>query len=160
MNGTRVHVAPVHARGAAGAGDGPPWVDLAATSAAAGRARAWTRAVLAEWNLRRLAEDAELVVSELVTNAVQAGSQAGTSDPVRVCMAAIGTQLLIQVRDSCPGFPVRRNSGAGDEAGRGLMIVDQVAAEVGWYRVPASRGKVVWCLLTVDPAPGKQMGAW
>jgi anti-sigma regulatory factor (Ser/Thr protein kinase) len=160
MDGTRADAAAGRLRATLDAGDGSPWLDLASTPVAAGQARAWTRAMLAAWNLGHLADDAELVVSELVTNAVRASSAAGSKDPVRVCVTAIGTRLLIQVRDSCPVFPVRKRSDITDEDGRGLMIVDHVAAEVGCHRTPGMPGKVVWCLIAEDAAPGTWMDGW
>jgi len=132
--------------------DGPPWLDLAISAQSPGRARAWARAVLAAWGLGHLTDDAELAVSELVTNAVQASSRAGVREPVRVCLASIGAQLLIQVRDGCLAFPVLRHPNLTDEAGRGLMIVDLIAAEAGCHRTPGKPGKVVWCLITGDRA--------
>ncbi|WP_300609405.1 ATP-binding protein [Trebonia sp.] len=127
-------------------------------AASAGLARAWARAVLAAWDLGHLAGDAELAVSELVTNAVQASSSADSPDPVRLCLTSIGTQLLVQVRDGCPAFPVHTHSGVTDEAGRGLLIIDHVAIQAGCYRTPRMPGKVVWCLIAGDPVPGNRIG--
>jgi anti-sigma regulatory factor (Ser/Thr protein kinase) len=152
MTGPRVHDAPGHPRTAADTWDAPPWLDLPPAAASPGQARAWTRAVLAAWGLGHLTEDAELAVSELVTNAVQASARAGVREPVRVCLASIGTQLLIQVRDGCLAFPVLTHPSLTDEAGRGLMIVDQVAAQAGCHRTPGKPGKVVWCLISGSPA--------
>jgi anti-sigma regulatory factor (Ser/Thr protein kinase) len=146
MTGIYVSAAPA-SRVAIDTGAGPPWLDLAPETASPGRARAWTRAVLAAPDLRHFAEDAELVVSELVANAVQASSSAGVADPVRVCLTTIGTQLLVRVQDGCPAFPVRRHPCATREAGRGLMIVEHIATEIGCHPTPGTPGKVVWCLI-------------
>jgi anti-sigma regulatory factor (Ser/Thr protein kinase) len=157
MTGIRVSAAAA-SWAAVDTGAGPPWLDLVPETASPGRARAWTRAVLAAPDLSHFAGDAELVVSELVANAVQASPSAGVSDPVRVCLTTIGTQLLVQVRDGCPAFPVRRHPGVTGEAGRGLMIVEHIAAEIGCHPTPGSPGKVVWCLIAGDPARGDQTG--
>lgn len=149
MTGSSVSAAPASGV-AADTGTGSPWLDLVPEAPSASRARAWTRAVLAAWGLGHFAGDAELVVSELVTNAVQASSSAGVLDPVRVCLTTIGTQLLVQVRDGCPAFPVRGYAGVSAEAGRGLMIVGHIAAEIGCHRTPGMPGKVVWCLIAGD----------
>jgi len=155
MTGICVSAAPA-SEVAVDTGGGPPWLDLVPETASPGRARAWTRAVLVASDLRHLAGDAELVVSELVANAVQASSSAGALDPVRVCLTPVGTQLLVQVRDACPAFPVRRHPGVTDEAGRGLMIVEHIAAEIGCHPTPGMPGKVVWCLIAGDPAHGNR----
>jgi len=66
-----------HAEGAAGAGSNAGWplsahLPLGALPTAVPCARGYTRAILDEWNLADLADAAELIVSELVTNSVQA----------------------------------------------------------------------------------------
>jgi anti-sigma regulatory factor (Ser/Thr protein kinase) len=150
MTGTRPDTAPTWPRTAGDVWDGPPWLDLVPAAASAGRARMWTRAVLAALELGQLADEAELITSELVTNAMRASSSAGINEPVRICLAAIGAHLLIQVRDSCPASPVRRSADPADEAGRGMTIVGELSAEVGCHPTPAGPGKVVWCLVTGD----------
>jgi anti-sigma regulatory factor (Ser/Thr protein kinase) len=112
----------------------------------------WTRAMLAALEFRHLIDEAELVVSELVTNAVQASCSAGIERPVRVCLTPLGRRLLIRVRDGCPAFPVRKSPDDADEAGRGMLIVGQLSAEVGCYPTPGTPGKFVWCLVAGDSA--------
>jgi len=148
MTSTRFGTSSAGPRTPGDVSGGPPWLDLQPDAATPRRAREWTRTLLAAWDLSHLADDAELAVSELVTNAVQASSAAGVREPVRVCVATIGTHLLVQVRDYCPAFPVHRSPDDTEEAGRGMMIVGQISTEVGWYPTPSAPGKVVWCLVT------------
>jgi serine/threonine-protein kinase RsbW len=90
-------------------------------------------------------DDVALVVSELVTNAVQAGSGAVT--------VAIGVQqgeVKVEVTDSVPGWPTRQPGGQDACHGRGLAILQAVTSDWGVDRVPC--GKSVWALMNV-PAP-------
>jgi anti-sigma regulatory factor (Ser/Thr protein kinase) len=128
---------------------------LGALPGAAPCARLHARAVLAEWGLDDLAEAAELIVSELVTNAVQASTGPdgrprydGAGMPVVVLrLASDGFKLLIEVWDSIPGTPATAYPGAEDEGGRGLMLVEAMCQRWNWQTVAAWPGKVVWAEL-------------
>ncbi|SNX64994.1 serine phosphatase RsbU (regulator of sigma subunit) [Streptomyces sp. TLI_55] len=102
-----------------------------------GRARATVREQLHEWGLARLADTTELMVSELVTNAVRHSH----SRPVELRLVR-GETLLCEVDDDDHELPTLRNAGADDEFGRGLRIVSTLAREWGASRTNA--GKTVW----------------
>jgi anti-sigma regulatory factor (Ser/Thr protein kinase) len=118
-------------------------------------ARLHARAVLAEWDLDDLAEAAELIVSELVTNAVRASTASngrprydGLQMPVVVLrMASDRIRLLIEVWDGIPGSPAAAHPGPDDESGRGLMLVAAQCDRWSWQTVPGWPGKVVWAEL-------------
>jgi anti-sigma regulatory factor (Ser/Thr protein kinase) len=118
-------------------------------------ARLHARAVLTEWGLTDLAEAAELIVSELVTNAVRASTGKdgrprydGASMPVVVLrMASDRIRLLIEVWDAIPGAPAAAHPGPEDEGGRGLMLVEAMCDRWRWQTVPNWPGKVVWAEL-------------
>ena len=97
------------------------------------------------YGLPGLAEPAELVVSELVTNAVQHGR-----GPLafRVAWFAVRARLRLTVWDDGPGLAPLRPSRPADDApsGRGLLIVAAVAADWGQYPMPGS-GKALWAEL-------------
>jgi len=120
-------------------------------------ARMHTRAVLAEWGLNDLAEAAELIVSELVTNAVRASTGPdghprydGAGLPVVVVrLGTDHTRVLIEVWDVIAGAPVAEQAGPDDESGRGLVLVDAVCERWSWQSVPGWPGKVVWAELRV-----------
>jgi len=105
--------------------------------------------VVAEWGLRELADTVELVVSELVTNAVRASQRSrgrGAVIPVvRLWLASDGHGVLIGVWDSSSQAPVRHDAGPDQESGRGLLIVESSSRDWGSYRTPD--GKVVWALI-------------
>jgi hypothetical protein len=95
-----------------------------------------------------LVDNAELCVSELVTNAVL---HAGTDIEVRVEPAADTCRL--EVRDANPVPPLRHHHTEGATTGRGLEMVSGVAR--AWGISPLDRGgKAVWCEVTADP-PGE-----
>lgn len=111
----------------------------AATSPA--QARQFLRAELETWlDGRTEVEDASLVSSELVTNAVRYGSD-GLTFELRVHR----DELELRVTDSNPTLPRRRRAGPDATDGRGLGIVDAVCASCGVE--PHPPGKTVWCRL-------------
>ncbi|WP_169982655.1 ATP-binding protein [Microbispora sp. H10836] len=132
------------------------------------RARAFVRCQLRGWELAHLAETAELVVSELVTNAVRA-TDAVVSPPVassmfpvalrtvalRVRVASGRRSLFIEVWDVSDREPVPRGDVEGElgEGGRGLALVGGLARNWGHYPAP-DRGKIVWCELAIVPVEG------
>lgn len=123
-------------------------LDLGALPTAPGRARAWTRRILREWQLTRLSDPAELVVSELSTNALLAS---GPLDRpfIRLTLTRGHGELGISVRDYCPGAPEPANVGDEDENGRGLRLVEAMSARSGWYPLAdGAPGKVVWAAVS------------
>ena len=123
-------------------------LDLGAVLTAPGCARAWTREILWEWGAAELAEAAELVASELVTNSVNACAGLDLA-AIRLVLTLDQGELAILVRDSHPGVPLTVQPGAGDESGRGLLIVEQLSDRCGWYPLhDPEHAKVTWAVLT------------
>lgn len=114
---------------------------LGLAPAEVGRARAAVREQLHTWGLARLADSAELMVSELVTNAVRHSH----GRPVQLRLVR-GATLLCEVDDDDHTLPTLLNAGPDDEAGRGLRVVSTLAREWGTSRTTA--GKTVWFELT------------
>jgi len=114
---------------------------LPAELTSAGQARMLIRRPLRRWGLAELIPAAELLVSELVTNAV------------RYAQGKIGLRLVhegglvCEVLDDSAALPRLRHPGYEDERGRGLQIISQVAQRWGTRRTCS--GKVVWCELPV-----------
>jgi anti-sigma regulatory factor (Ser/Thr protein kinase) len=94
----------------------------------------------AELAAAELLENAALIVSELVTNAVRAGSGRTQLD-----VAVDERQMRIAVVDDAPGVPTIFEPNARDDHGRGLHIVAAVASQWGVRRVGNS--KEVWAVL-------------
>lgn len=132
-------------------------LELAALTAAPACARGHVRAVLYEWGETGRKDNAELMVSELVTNAVRAYERVGVRADVpvvRIWLACDGVRLVIQVWDGIDDMPVRRDAGPDQESGRGLMLVESLSQDWGAYRT--ANGKVVWVALTRDHRKGQQ----
>lgn len=125
-------------------------VDLAPSLGAVGLARLHVRRALHGWGLDELEEDAAQVVSEVTANAIEAHAREGLSEPVRLTLVAGLRTLLIVVRDASPSLPSSPSPagcpGLDDESGRGLFLVDALAA--AWdTKVLPSGGKAVRVLL-------------
>lgn len=130
-------------------------LELAALPTAPGCARDHVRAVTHGWGLSGLADTAELVVSELVTNAVQAYARMTTrADQTTVPVIGLWITsdliaLTIHVWDASPEMPVFRDTAPDEENGRGLMLVDGLSKEHGVYH--KANGKVIWAMITANP---------
>jgi anti-sigma regulatory factor (Ser/Thr protein kinase) len=131
-------------------------LELAAQTTAPGVVRGHVRAVACEWGLSDLADTAELLASELATNAVLALQELPSradraSVPVlRLWLTSDGIALVIHVWDAHPGMPVLRESATDEENGRGLMLVAALGKDWGAYR-KLEGGKVVWVMIAADP---------
>ncbi len=109
-------------------------------------ARSHAAAVLAEWGLTRWIDDAALVVSELVTNAVAAAAAMIDTEPILLRLFVIRGRLLIEAWDCSPTFPEPQTPTADEETGRGLMIV-QALSEAYGFELSADGRKVTWARL-------------
>jgi anti-sigma regulatory factor (Ser/Thr protein kinase) len=128
-------------------------LELGAISSAVPSARLHARLVLWEWGLSAdKAQAAELVVSELVTNALEHGS-AGIPATVRIWLSSDGGSVAINVWDASPQPPVPKNAGADADSGRGLMIV--AALSTDWGYSAANPGKVVWAVIDAKEGAGQ-----
>ncbi|MFH9962756.1 SpoIIE family protein phosphatase [Streptomyces mirabilis] len=101
-----------------------------------GRAREYARTQLTAWDLEPLVDTAELLVSELVTNALRYGE-----GEIRLRLLLDRT-LVCEVWDAGLVQPRRRRARDTDEGGRGLQLVGLLSASWGSRRTP--RGKTVW----------------
>ncbi|MER5529622.1 SpoIIE family protein phosphatase [Streptomyces sp. NPDC002677] len=112
-----------------------------------GRAREYARGQLITWGLEPLVDTTELLVSELVTNALRYGE-----GEIRLRLLLDRT-LVCEVWDSGLVQPRRRRARDTDEGGRGLQLVGLLSAAWGSRRTP--RGKTVWFEL---PLPDGETG--
>lgn len=126
------------------------YLKLGAFTGAVPCARLHARLIAHEWNLGELAETAELLVSELITNAVNTSQAIQQDYPVRLWLLSDKTRMLVLVWDGNPAGPVLRNVSDDAEGGRGLVLVDALSSQWSWYAHPQLGGKVVWCEITPD----------
>ncbi|MGI5517700.1 SpoIIE family protein phosphatase [Streptomyces sp. CA-106131] len=104
------------------------------------RTRQFLCGCLDGWHLAPLSDSAEVLASEVVTNALVHGD----SD-VDVCLRRYADHLRVEVRDSDPHPAMLVDLGSDEdkaEGGRGLLIVSALASS--WGNSPSGRGKTVW----------------
>jgi serine/threonine-protein kinase RsbW len=131
------------------------YAELAGTPHAARQARDLVRDVLGDGH--PYGRDAELIASELVTNAV-AHTRSGHPGGTVTFAIAARTQpdeVRILVRDDGgPGAPATPAADPDREYGRGLAIVSALATEWGSHAGPT--GRATWCRLSADRTPHRE----
>lgn len=132
------------------------YLELGAYPGAVPSARLHAKALLWEWGLT-YGDAVELVVSEIVTNAVQASGQLPLPGVVRLWLLSDRERVLVLVWDASARHPVPAGEGTDElgEGGRGLMLVGAMSERWSWYPDPETGGKVVWALC----APSAERGA-
>ena len=127
------------------------FLELGVLSGAVPCARLHARQVLWEWALTEVSDNTELLVSEIVTNAVAASQNTGQIGVVRLWLLSDGALVLILVWDPSLHPPVRVSADEQAESGRGLLLVDAISLKWGWYfPLNGARGKATWALLRAD----------
>ena len=124
---------------------------------AAKAAREFSARVLRGWDVPVLADDAAVIVSELVSNAIRHGvggrnSSGAAYDRIELILWRRSGQIICAVTDPGTGTPALANPDPLAEQGRGLHVVEALAATWGWTRLGDCR-KAVWAAL---PAPGAE----
>ncbi|MEU6911729.1 SpoIIE family protein phosphatase [Streptomyces olindensis] len=118
--------------------------ELSADPALVGEVRASAMRRLADWGLDETAFAAELILSELITNAMRHGA-----GPIRVRLL-YGRTLICEVSDASNTAPHLRRAASTDEGGRGLFLVAQLSQSWGTRYLP--EGKVIWAECGLDAA--------
>lgn len=135
---------------------------FAALLTAVGCARLFVKYTLQNWNIgHKHIETAELLASELVTNAVKS---TGIIEPhpayttlnnlalVHVRLLLLHRSVVLEVWDTDPKPPVMQEQMLDAEGGRGLFLVESMSRRWNYYH-PKSGGKVVWCEIDTLPWP-------
>ncbi len=134
------------------------YLELGALPSAVPSARLHARFIVAEWGLESIADTVELIVSELVTNAVKASQELEHLPPVWLGLSGDDHQVLVAVWDGNEEpiqTPAVNDEGLPDldaESGRGLLLVDSLSTDWGVYWPEDSHGKVVWSVITAPSA--------
>ncbi|MFJ8593960.1 SpoIIE family protein phosphatase [Streptomyces sp. NPDC093598] len=118
--------------------------ELSADPALVGEVRASAMRRLSDWGLDETAFAAELILSELITNAIRHGA-----GPIRVRLLYDRT-LICEVSDASNTAPHLRRAASTDEGGRGLFLVAQLSQSWGTRYLP--EGKVIWAECGLDAA--------
>lgn len=119
--------------------------DLAPDGSAARQARHLVRDQLARWDLSHMTDTIELVVSELVGNALRYGSGPGRLRLMR------HERLEVEVSDVGPDLPQIQRASLNDEGGRGLQLINMLCRRWGSCRTPT--GKIVWAEQDIPSSP-------
>ena len=124
-------------------------------------ARQFVRELLTYWDLGYLSDDAELIIAELVVNAVRHGLRAAPqavtasvtglpgvagASALRLCLLRRVGEVMLAVTDPSNEAPTPRAPGWTGESGRGLQIVGALSYVWGWSPIEG-RGKAVWAVL-------------
>jgi anti-sigma regulatory factor (Ser/Thr protein kinase) len=121
-------------------------ITLGAIDSSPGTARVSARAWLATWSLAHMADVLEIIVSELVTNAVRASERSGA--PVGFRLVLTSSSVVVEVFDHAPGEPEPKTADTASEAGRGLHMVSALSRTWGWTYI--DNGKVVWSEVQIE----------
>jgi anti-sigma regulatory factor (Ser/Thr protein kinase) len=123
------------------------FVELSACDRSVPRARHHAQHVLREWELTPLVASTELVVSELVTNAISASRCLDWPHPVRMWLLSDLSSILVLAWDASPHPPLKADPIAEAEDGRGLLLVEALSMRWSWFPASDLNGKVTWALL-------------
>ncbi|MFJ6835075.1 SpoIIE family protein phosphatase [Streptomyces sp. NPDC091209] len=122
--------------------------------AAVPRIRAEATRRLESWGLGEAVFTTELILSELVTNAIRYGGS-----PISLRLLRDGDSLICEVADGTSTSPHLRRAAFTDEGGRGLFLVAQMSRR--WGTRYTDRGKIIWAEQSLDAgAAGDLSGLW
>lgn len=107
---------------------------------------------MAEWGLSDLSEDAEIVVSELATNALLAPALGKDPALIRLWLLGAASQLVVVVWDGSRQPPELIHAPVMADNGRGVWLVSELSSDWGWYEHPEMGGKCVWAQFRTSPA--------
>ena len=127
---------------------------LSTGPAAAAEARRRVRAAIASWQIPVDQDAALLLTSELVTNAVR-------HEPGQAVMLVISCsrgRLRVDVHDTARTWPAVADVPADAESGRGLLLVETLSDEWGFYRTLAGKAVYFTLVLQADQADQADQG--
>jgi anti-sigma regulatory factor (Ser/Thr protein kinase) len=112
-------------------------------------ARFHVRAALGLHGLSEYADDAEIITSELVTNAIQHVSE-DPAETIGITLARVWDPAAVGVivTDSSPDGPIKRETTGASERGRGLHIVEALSVYWGWHPEPG--GKAIYAVIAKE----------
>jgi anti-sigma regulatory factor (Ser/Thr protein kinase) len=121
----------------------PQLIRLNPEGGSVAEARRFAQECLSRWGLDEQSEDVQLVVDELVTNAIRHGR-----GPVTLSIGRRLDRIVVQVQDPSRERPHHENADVLADNGRGLLLVEELTAD--WGSTPTTDGKRVWAELALD----------
>jgi anti-sigma regulatory factor (Ser/Thr protein kinase) len=103
---------------------------------------------LTYWGIQAFADEVQLAVTELATNVIK---HVGAGTAATLVMEPDAARLRVELHDKSSAVPALRDPGCEDDCGRGLRLLEALAAE--WGTVITAAGKAVWCEIALRPAP-------
>lgn len=140
-------------------------LSLVAVQSAVPASRRFLRLALSKWQAALIEDDVLLVASELVTNAIAVTGVLAEQpawgglerlDLVHVRLVGLRDSVVVEVWDVSEEPPALRRADDDAEDGRGLLLVQQLAADWGSY--PTTGGKAVWAQLSARPPLSRRPG--
>jgi len=104
------------------------------------------KAELAAWGMSSLADEAELITTELASNVIK---HVGQGSAATLVLDAGADQLRVELHDKSDKEPQRLHPACDEESGRGLQLLSALAPSWGTTRTAV--GKAVWCELPLAP---------
>lgn len=104
------------------------------------------RAELAAWGMSALADEAELIATELASNVIK---HVGQGSAATLVLDAGADQLRVELHDKSDKEPQRLHPTCDEENGRGLQLL--AALSPSWGTIRTAAGKAVWCELPLTP---------
>lgn len=129
------------------------YLELGALPGAVPCARLHVRQVLWEWGFHMIGDTAELLVSELATNALYASRAMKHAPPIRLWLLSDKARVVVSVWDGNRRPPVLTTPGDEAESGRGLVLVNALSDRWDWYAPESLGGKVVWSMIALGTPP-------
>ncbi len=120
------------------------FLELGALPGAVPCARLHAKLLMSEWGVEELSDNVEIVTTELVSNAIAASQSERHLLPVRLWLFTDKSRVLIAVWDTSVQPPVPIDADTDAESGRGLLLIEAVTEEWGWYPTERAGGKMVW----------------
>ena len=111
--------------------------ELPAVAESVPAGRAFLSGALTDWDCAGTADDARLLLSEVLTNSVQ-----HAQGPIGLHVRRTATELTVEISDGSPHLPQPRSAGEDEESGRGLILVRTLADS--WGVRPTDDGKTIW----------------
>ncbi|NUK51299.1 ATP-binding protein [Streptomyces lunaelactis] len=109
--------------------------------------RKTVRSTLGRWGVLAVADETELIVTELATNVIK---HVGEGAPATLVLEPRDDRIRVELHDKGHTAPALGSGGCDEECGRGLHLLS--AMSLGWGTLLTATGKAVWCEISLEHA--------